>query len=232
QDVVPGSTVVLKSAYSGTAPFKVKWFKGETEITTGGTRFIKKETSASTLELHSVKPSDSAEYACEVSNDKCQMAFTGSAATLNLSNCSLDDSGSFVCMASNEAGSDRCSCVVTVKGTFNTAAMTVDLPLFSEPANIVEPAKSISVTVGDPATFECRLSGSKVLLPKWSKNGKELTSGKKYKLQCTDKSSVLKILSTEKNDSGEYFFEVSNDVGRATCEAVLTVLGLFILPFS
>lgn len=69
QDVVPGTTVAFKTAFSGTAPFAVKWFREDREVTTGGSYFIKKDASSSSLELHSVKPSDSSKYTCQVSND-------------------------------------------------------------------------------------------------------------------------------------------------------------------
>lgn len=69
QDVIPGTTVSFKVAFTGTAPLAVKWFKEEKEIVTGGSYFIKKDASSSSLELHSVKPSDSAKYTCQVSND-------------------------------------------------------------------------------------------------------------------------------------------------------------------
>jgi len=69
QDVSPGSNVVIKSAFTGSAPLVVKWFREEKEIFTGSKYFIKKDSSSSSLELHCVKPSDSAKYTCQVSND-------------------------------------------------------------------------------------------------------------------------------------------------------------------
>lgn len=69
QDASPGSNVVIKAAFTGSAPLVVKWFREEKEIFTGGKCFIKKDASSSSLELHSVKPSDSAKYTCQVSND-------------------------------------------------------------------------------------------------------------------------------------------------------------------
>lgn len=69
QDVTPGTSVSLRAAFTGTAPLTVKWFRDQQEIITGGIYFIKKDVSSSSLELHSVKPSDSAEYTCLVSND-------------------------------------------------------------------------------------------------------------------------------------------------------------------
>lgn len=69
QDVIPGTTVVFRATFTGTAPLAVKWFREDKEVVTGGTYFIKKDASSTSLELHSVKPSDSAKYTCQVSND-------------------------------------------------------------------------------------------------------------------------------------------------------------------
>lgn len=69
QDVIPGRTVSFRAAFTGTAPLTVKWFKEDKEIVSGGTYFIKKDATSSSLELQSVKPSDSGKHTCQVSND-------------------------------------------------------------------------------------------------------------------------------------------------------------------
>lgn len=76
QDVTPGATVCFRAAFTGTAPLTIKWFREEKEVITGGTYFIKKDASSSSLELHSVKPSDSAKYTCQVSNDAGKVVCT------------------------------------------------------------------------------------------------------------------------------------------------------------
>lgn len=49
-------------------------------------------------------------------SNRYQMTFTDSVATLRISDCSLEESGDYICVASSDAGSDKCSCLVTVKG--------------------------------------------------------------------------------------------------------------------
>uniref|UniRef100_A0A8C3F5P4 Ig-like domain-containing protein n=1 Tax=Chrysemys picta bellii TaxID=8478 RepID=A0A8C3F5P4_CHRPI len=68
QEVAPGSTVRLKSSLKGTPPLTIQWFKGARELETGGACYIMTEALASYLELYAVKPSDSGEYTCKVSN--------------------------------------------------------------------------------------------------------------------------------------------------------------------
>uniref|UniRef100_A0A3Q3GSG6 Ig-like domain-containing protein n=1 Tax=Labrus bergylta TaxID=56723 RepID=A0A3Q3GSG6_9LABR len=100
----------------------------------------------------------------------------------------------------------------------------------TEPANITEHAKSISVTQGDPARLECRFSGTKPLKSRWTKAGKELTSGQKYNIRGTDASSVLKIVKTEKSDSGDYTFEVSNKAALISVCCMLCIIDQILKP--
>ena len=49
---------------------------------------------------------------------KYRMSVTDAVASLEIVDCTVEDSGDYVCVASSEAGSDRCSSTVTVKGWF------------------------------------------------------------------------------------------------------------------
>lgn len=95
----------------------------------------------------------------------------------------------------------------------------------TEPARILEPTESIRVTVGDSATLECTISGSPELKVKWFKDGKEMISGRKYKMTRKDNVASMKILAAEKGDTSEYMMELSNKVGKDQCTCSVTVLG-------
>ena len=81
------------------------------------------------------------------------------------------------------------------------------------------------MTAGDSATLECTLSGSPELKVKWFKDGKEMISGRKYKMTVKENTSRLKILTADKRDTAEYKMEVSNKVGKDQCTCSVTVLG-------
>lgn len=81
------------------------------------------------------------------------------------------------------------------------------------------------MTAGDSATLECTITGSPDLKVKWFKDGKEMTSGRKYKITLKDKTAMLKILAAEKDDTSEYRMDVSNKVGKDQCTCSVTVQG-------
>jgi len=81
------------------------------------------------------------------------------------------------------------------------------------------------VTAGESATLECIVSGSPELRVRWFKDGKEMISGRKYKMTVKENSAVLKILAADKGDTSEYKMEVSNKVGKDQCTCSVTVIG-------
>lgn len=89
----------------------------------------------------------------------------------------------------------------------------------------MDKTESISVTAGETATLESTVSGTPELKPKWYKDGVELSSGRKYKITFSKMISSLKLLSTEKSDTGEYTFEIKNEVGSDSCKMHITVFG-------
>uniref|UniRef100_A0A8C2ZPX6 Ig-like domain-containing protein n=1 Tax=Cyclopterus lumpus TaxID=8103 RepID=A0A8C2ZPX6_CYCLU len=91
-------------------------------------------------------------------------------------------------------------------------------------------AESISVTAGDSATLECTISGSPDLKAKWFKDGKEMISGRKYKMTVKENTAILKILSADKGDTSEYKMEVSNKVGKDQCTCSVTVIDRAVPP--
>lgn len=101
----------------------------------------------------------------------------------------------------------------------------------AEPAKILDKPDTLSVTAGDIAALEVKVCGTPELVPKWFKDGVELASGRKYKISFSRMISSLNVLSAEKVDSGEYTFEIMNEVGKDLSKINLTVLG-WCLPFT
>uniref|UniRef100_A0A8C9ZCH7 Ig-like domain-containing protein n=1 Tax=Sander lucioperca TaxID=283035 RepID=A0A8C9ZCH7_SANLU len=100
-----------------------------------------------------------------------------------------------------------------------------------EPPWILEKPESMNVLpAGDMAALEVKVCGTPALIPKWFKDGVELASGRKYKISFSQMISSLNVLSAEKLDSGEYTFEVMNEVGKDLSKINLTVLGWCLLP--
>lgn len=94
-----------------------------------------------------------------------------------------------------------------------------------EPPQITEKPEVIKVTVGDPVSLDCKVTGSPELKVKWMKNGRELQSIRQHKLMFENNISSLKIQSAQKEDEGEYTFEVANHISSCTCKVKLIVLG-------
>lgn len=83
----------------------------------------------------------------------------------------------------------------------------------------------INVTVGDPVSFECKVTGSAELKVKWSKDAKEVVPSRQHSLSFVNNISNLRIQTAQLDDGGTYLFEVSNYISTCTCKVTLNVLG-------
>uniref|UniRef100_A0A3B1K6E9 Ig-like domain-containing protein n=1 Tax=Astyanax mexicanus TaxID=7994 RepID=A0A3B1K6E9_ASTMX len=137
-------------------------------------------------------------------------SFENNVTVLAIANVAIPHGGKYTCQAENEAGQQK-SITLTIILLFK----------IPEPAKIVDKAPSISVTAGDSATLECTVSGSPDLKVKWLRDGKEMTTSRKYKISFKENVACLKILSAERGDSSEYTVEVSNKVGKDRSDKII-----------
>lgn len=99
---------------------------------------------------------------------------------------------------------------------------------FLEPPQIIEKPEVINVTTGDPVSFDCKVTGTPELKVKWTKDGKELVPSRQHILSFANNVSSLKIQSAQKEDKGQYVFEVANHINVATCKVELVVVGQYL----
>ncbi|NWW99578.1 TITIN protein, partial [Caloenas nicobarica] len=148
-------------------------------------------------------------------DNKVRVTFEHGLATLQITGVQLSSGGKYTCVAENDAGSQSCFGELAVK----------------EPAKIIEKSDMIQVTSGEPAILEYTVTGTPELKTKWFKDGRPLPASKKYRISFKNNIAQLKFYAAEMQDSGEYTFEISNDVGISSCTTSFTVLDRTVPPF-
>ncbi|KAM6924398.1 neural cell adhesion molecule L1-like protein [Xenentodon cancila] len=126
--------------------------------------------------------------------------------TLVLHNARREDSGVYQCEASNNHGSVLA----------NVNIMVINLA----PLILTKDLQQYSVILGGDVVMNCSVFSSPPSSISWNRNGRDIEGGRAFGL---DNKQSLKIISTEKGDSGRYVCVANNTEGTSSVTAVLDV---------
>lgn len=145
--------------------------------------------------------------------------FDSEVSRLTISDTVADDEGEYECVATNEHGTASSSAEVLV----NEAIV---MPEFKEKM------KHAEVVEGDTARFDVHVVGNPKPVTEWSKGGKAINDGGRFKIVQSEDSDLysLFIENASMDDFGSYKCVASNEAGRMQCSARLDVKERQIAP--
>lgn len=122
-----------------------------------------------------------------------------------------DDTAEYKCVATNSFGSTSCVGRLTVK-------------VLSKP-DFKDKMKGVEVVEGDSAVFNVRISGYPEPSVEWFRGTTKLTNDDRYAIEehKEETSFSLTINDVKREDTGMYKCVASNEVGKNTCRADLSV---------
>lgn len=132
----------------------------------------------------------------------------------------MEDSGVFSVIAENRGGKAKCSANLVVEERRRQPGRGGVVP-----PSFLSTIQSTSVTTGQLARFDAKVTGTKPLDVYWLKNGKKVTADIRYKTLEEDNTYTLLILETIPEDSGKYECVAINSAGEARCDADCMVRG-------
>lgn len=151
------------------------------------------------------------------SGGRFKMVEDGDLYRLTIYDLSLGDSGQYICRARNTIG--EAFAAVSIKVGEETT-VTAFAPYF------IQKPSSIRVTLGEDATFRCKVQGSPPLSVNWEKDGRHLrgrSDSKRFQVESAGESNALTIQCARLGDSGTYTCRAENPIGQASATAALVV---------
>uniref|UniRef100_A0A8C8R9I1 Ig-like domain-containing protein n=1 Tax=Pelusios castaneus TaxID=367368 RepID=A0A8C8R9I1_9SAUR len=139
-----------------------------------------------------------------------QTTFLNNVATLQILQTDMAHCGQYSCSAQNPLGTASSSAIL-----FLTEHLKP--PVFD-----VKPLP-IEVALGASGSFQCHVTGSAPLKVTWAKDNRDIRPGGNYKITLIENTASLTVLKVGKGDSGLYTCYASNDAGKDSCAAQLSV---------
>lgn len=131
--------------------------------------------------------------------------------SLTITQASEEDDGKFVCEITNAAGSETSQATVTVE--------LVKAPEF------LSDFEDCTVDEGKTVVLEAKVSGAPFPDVKWLKDGKEVKTKGRVKVQKNEETGIIKLVieGATPEDEGTYRCTISNSQGTASAKATVNV---------
>ncbi|KAK3082882.1 hypothetical protein FSP39_007872 [Pinctada imbricata] len=144
-----------------------------------------------------------------------QILTTETNSTLYIPEVFPEDTGLFMVKAYNMYGTVQCKAKLTVVEEEETERDSS--PEFRALL------RDTAIMEGEPATFDCQVTGHPKPTVHWEKDGKPLNENPRWKFINEDDNYTLLIFEVKPEDAGRYDCVALNTVGKATCTANLNV---------
>uniref|UniRef100_A0A1I8N5F2 Ig-like domain-containing protein n=2 Tax=Musca domestica TaxID=7370 RepID=A0A1I8N5F2_MUSDO len=125
----------------------------------------------------------------------------------------VEDSAVFSCIAENHGGTAKCSANLVVEERRRAGKGGMAPPSF------VNTIQSTTVTTGQLARFDAKVTGTRPMDVYWIKNGMKLQPSIKFKMLEEDNIHTLLIIEPTAEDTGRYECVAVNAAGEARCDA-------------
>ncbi|XP_053986004.1 obscurin isoform X2 [Hylaeus volcanicus] len=129
-----------------------------------------------------------------------------------------EDAGLYTCVAQTSTGNISCSAELTVQGAVNQLLKDPEKP------KLVSEMRHSEASSGGSAMLELQIRGYPKPDIKWTKDGKEIVAGGRYKYLWEDEESMtLVIKKVTAKDAGTYTIRAKNELGEDITQIELIV---------
>lgn len=105
------------------------------------------------------------------------------------------------------------------------ASTILCFPVIETAPKIIAGPKEYKVKKGEDVTFTVKFSGSPKPSEEWTVNGTVVKPSKRVVQSSDDESASLTIKKIEETDVGNYTIKLKNNVGEASAELTLIIVG-------